>query len=279
LIVEHDKDISYLNMDQLKEQMKAVDAEIFQLKQFIHTFERDQLLKNRKLVLLVDLDQTILHTSLDTSVGNAVGVLQYELGGGRSQRRYQTRLRPHANTFLRNMSQLFEMRVCTLGTREYACKMTSLLDKDGHYFGGRIISREDIDSTTSKRSVLSSQFSVGDNLMVIIDDQRKVWGSAPNLIDVKPYVFFGHSNKNHFNDDDDYLIHLEGMLRNIHRDFYRVYDAAVLQPQGSIPHVKSFLPNTLQRPVKRLRNCDQQTHQITKRRTLDHVYFGRVGLV
>ena len=255
--------------------METLDSDIYVLKQFINTHERDQLLMSRKLVLLVDLDQTLLHTSLENDLTDNDNIFRYEL----DQIKYQTRLRPHVDTFLRNVSELFDMRICTLATRGYACKMTSLLDKDGNYFGGRIISREDANSTSSKTSVLSNHFTVGDNLVVIIDDQRRVWSSAPNLIDVKPYVFFGQSNGNHIDDSDAYLNQLQSTLRNIHRDFFRAYDASVLQSQGSLPHVKSFMPNSLQPRVKRLRSCDQYMQQMSKRRCVDSVNYCCVGQV
>ena len=268
--------------------MRLLDSQIKALKQFVGRHEQDQLLQNRKLVLLVDLDLTLLHTRHATGQ-TPEGAFSFELEPGKW---YETRLRPHTNTFLENMSKLFEMRICTLATREYANKMTTFLDKYGHYFGNRITSREDLEYT-SKVGALKKLYPVGDNLVVIIDDTKKVWGSAPNLIDVKPYVFFGNGNINHSNDGDDYLLHLQSTLRKIHRDFFRAYDANVGKEQVKLPHAKNFLPKCRRRMLsepnfeqlkcaaKRSRNCNEESQQpflCKRRRTTDDTMCAQIGL-
>ena len=234
-----------------RNEMKRLDSEIGELKQFIGRYEKDLLIKRRKLVLLVDLDQTLLHTSEADKVTNE-GVFYYKLKGDPSQRQFQTRIRPHTDIFLENMSELFEMRICTMGNREYAYKMASFMDKNGHYFADRITCREDIESPDSKTGLLNSLFPIGDHLVVIIDDQEDVWDWAPNLIGVKPYVYFGQAGTNHLNDNDDYLLHLEGILRTIHHNFFQAYDAN--SESASLLHVKRFFPNILRRRVEKRGN-------------------------
>ena len=89
------------------ESMRLLDSQIKALKQFVGRHEQDQLLQNRKLVLLVDLDLTLLHTRHATGQ-TPEGAFSFELEPGKW---YETRLRPHTNTFLENMSKLFEMRI------------------------------------------------------------------------------------------------------------------------------------------------------------------------
>ncbi|KAK9184735.1 hypothetical protein WN943_025086 [Citrus x changshan-huyou] len=53
------------------------------------------------------------------------------------------KLRPFVHTFLEQTSSLFEIYVCTMGTRCYAKEAVKLLDPDSKYFSSRIIGRED----------------------------------------------------------------------------------------------------------------------------------------
>lgn len=41
------------------------------------------------------------------------------------------------------MSKLYEMHVYTMGTRSYADAICKIVDPEGKYFGGRIISRDE----------------------------------------------------------------------------------------------------------------------------------------
>lgn len=52
-----------------------------------------------------------------------------------------------ARGFLKQANALFEMHVYTLGIRAYARAAVRLLDPNGIYFGGRIVSRNANEST------------------------------------------------------------------------------------------------------------------------------------
>ena len=268
--------MEYRSITQLRNDVERKERELHHVKQLIGGYEQqEQLLQRRKLVLLLDLDHTLLHSSTATAVAPD-GVFRFQLEGDGPLTQRQTRLRPHVDNFLKNMNELFQLQICTQGIREYANKMAIFLDMDGHYFGDRIISREDIGSLRSKTGVLDTLFPVGDHLVVIIDDQTKVWGSAPNVIGVKPYSFFGQADVNHLNDGDDYLLHLETMLRGIHGDFFRAHDASVCKEDVSLTHVKDFMAINVQCPVslppltnratKRFGNCCQEEQPLSKRR-------------
>jgi len=55
--------------------------------------DTERLLKEKKLVLLVDLDQTLIHTTNDTIPNNIKDVYHFQLYGSNSAW-YHTRLRP-----------------------------------------------------------------------------------------------------------------------------------------------------------------------------------------
>ncbi|XP_033254090.1 RNA polymerase II subunit A C-terminal domain phosphatase-like [Drosophila miranda] len=151
-----------------------------------------RLLADRKLVLLVDLDQTVIHTTNDTVPENIKGIYHFQLYGPQSPW-YHTRLRPGTAEFLERMSQLYELHICTFGARNYAHMIAQLLDPDGKFFSHRILSRDECFNATSKTDNLKALFPNGDSMVCIIDDREDVWNMASNLIQVKPYHFFQHT--------------------------------------------------------------------------------------
>ncbi|SPP73737.1 RNA polymerase II subunit A C-terminal domain phosphatase [Drosophila guanche] len=151
-----------------------------------------RLLADRKLVLLVDLDQTVIHTTNDTVPENIKGIYHFQLYGPQSPW-YHTRLRPGTAEFLERMSQLYELHICTFGARNYAHMIAQLLDPQGKFFSHRILSRDECFNATSKTDNLKALFPNGDSMVCIIDDREDVWNMASNLIQVKPYHFFQHT--------------------------------------------------------------------------------------
>ncbi|KAH8402123.1 hypothetical protein KR009_009977 [Drosophila setifemur] len=151
-----------------------------------------RLLADRKLVLLVDLDQTVIHTTNDTVPDNIKGIYHFQLYGPQSPW-YHTRLRPGTAEFLERMSQLYELHICTFGARNYAHMIAQLLDPEGKFFSHRILSRDECFNATSKTDNLKALFPNGDSMVCIIDDREDVWNMASNLIQVKPYHFFQHT--------------------------------------------------------------------------------------
>ncbi|CAF4914030.1 unnamed protein product [Pieris macdunnoughi] len=153
--------------------------------------DADRLLKDRKLVLLVDLDQTLVHTTNDDIPPNLKGVLHFFLRGPGSQGRWcHTRLRPKTKEFLESASKNYELHVCTFGARQYAHAVTELLDPEKKYFSHRILSRDECFDARTKSANLKALFPCGDNMVCIIDDREDVWRHAANLIQVRPYSFF-----------------------------------------------------------------------------------------
>lgn len=154
--------------------------------------DEQRLLKDRKLALLVDLDQTIVHTTNDNIPPNLKDVHHFQLYGPNSPW-YHTRLRPNTRHFLSEMSRLYELHICSFGARIYAHTIASLLDKDGILFSHRILSRDECFDPASKTANLKALFPCGDDLVCIIDDREDVWQGCGNLVQVKPYHFFRHT--------------------------------------------------------------------------------------
>ncbi|KAI4864473.1 hypothetical protein F4820DRAFT_335100 [Hypoxylon rubiginosum] len=167
-----------------------------------------RLLKDRKLSLVVDLDQTIIHACIDPTVGewqrdpsnpnyDAVkDVRSFQLDDGpRDGPRgttgcwYYIKMRPGLAEFLERIHKMFELHVYTMGTRAYALNIAKIVDPTQKLFGNRIISRDENESIVAKS--LQRLFPVSTNMAVVIDDRADVWPrNRSNLIKVTPYDFF-----------------------------------------------------------------------------------------
>ncbi|CAI2320665.1 unnamed protein product [Caenorhabditis sp. 36 PRJEB53466] len=220
------------------------------LAQELGSADESNLINTRKLVLLVDLDQTIIHTSdrpMTVDTDKHKDITKYTL----HQRLYTTKLRPHTTEFLHKMAQMYEMHIVTYGQRQYAHQIAKILDPDERIFGHRILSRDELFSAQHKTRNLKALFPCGDNLVVIIDDRADVWQYSDALIQIKPYRFFrevgdinapkGADRKEHrmpseIEDDaheDRVLEEIERVLTNIHDKYYEKYD---LRPHNdSVP--------------------------------------------
>ncbi|KIV82699.1 hypothetical protein PV11_04789 [Exophiala sideris] len=162
-----------------------------------------RLLSSRKLSLVVDLDQTIIHAAVDPTIAewmkdkdnpnyDAVKDVQsFQLlddGPGMRGCYYYIKLRPGLAEFLDHVSQLYELHIYTMGTRQYAQQIANIVDPDRKYFGDRILSRDESGSMVAKN--LERLFPVDTKMVVIIDDRGDVWKWNANLIRVTPFDFF-----------------------------------------------------------------------------------------
>ncbi|XP_017678546.1 PREDICTED: RNA polymerase II subunit A C-terminal domain phosphatase isoform X2 [Lepidothrix coronata] len=151
--------------------------------------DQQRLHRNRKLVLMVDLDQTLIHTTEQhcQQMSNK-GIFHFQLGRGEPM--LHTRLRPHCKEFLEKIAKLYELHVFTFGSRLYAHTIAGFLDPEKKLFSHRILSRDECIDPFSKTGNLRYFFPCGDSMVCIIDDREDVWKFAPNLITVKKYVYF-----------------------------------------------------------------------------------------
>ena len=162
-----------------------------------------RLLASKKLILVVDLDQTIIHATVDPTVAewqkdpenpnyDAVkDVRAFQLvddtPGGRGTW-YYIKLRPGLKEFLENVSKMYELHIYTMGTRAYAKNIAEIIDPNRKIFGDRILSRDESGSLIAKS--LQRLFPTDTRMVVIIDDRGDVWGWNPNLVKVTQFSFF-----------------------------------------------------------------------------------------
>ncbi|OAA36422.1 RNA polymerase II CTD phosphatase Fcp1 [Metarhizium rileyi] len=199
---ERDTDRAMINMTH--DQTGLMVSESVAMKAEHDTQKR--LLRQRKLSLVVDLDQTIIHACIEPTIGEwqndesnpnheaVKHVKSFQLNddgprGLASGCTYYIKLRPGLQEFLEEIATMYELHVYTMGTRAYALNIARIVDPDRKLFGNRVISRDENGSITSKS--LQRLFPVSTNMVVIIDDRADVWPrNRPNLIKVVPYDFF-----------------------------------------------------------------------------------------
>ncbi len=142
----------------------------------------------RKLALVVDLDQTIIHACIDPTVGGVAktstnpnyesvkNVKAFQLNDGprgvAHQCWYYIKMRPRLEEFLQRIATMYELHVYTMGTRAYAESVARIVDPERKLFGNRVISRDENGNMSAKS--LQRLFLVSTNMVVIIDDRADV---------------------------------------------------------------------------------------------------------
>lgn len=165
---------------------------------------RDRLLKGRKLSLIVDLDQTVIHTTCERTIAewqedpnnpnyDAVkDVKGFQLADDNvanvAANWYYVKMRPGLKDFFDRVAQMYEMHVYTMATRAYAQAVAKIIDPDRRYFGDRILSRDE--NYTDKLKSLHRLFPTNTDMVVIIDDRADIWHYSPNLVRVPVFNFF-----------------------------------------------------------------------------------------
>lgn len=173
-------------------------------------------LKNeKKLILVVDLDQTVIHCGVDPTIGEwkndpknpnyetLKDVKSFSLdeesifpspyfneGQAPITRKcwYYVKVRPGLKDFFKKIAPLYEMHIYTMATRAYALEIAKIIDPDSSLFGNRILSRDENGSLTQKS--LQRLFPTDQSMVIVIDDRGDVWNWCENLIKVVPYNFF-----------------------------------------------------------------------------------------
>ena len=158
----------------------------------------NRLLKDHKLSLILDLDQTVIHATVNPQLDSLLDqpkwaahpvtrdVHRFMLPD--NQGYYHVKLRPGLLQFLRELSKWFELHIYTMGTRHYAKAVAKIIDPKGEIFKERILSRDESGSFTKK--TIQRLFPCDDSMVIVVDDRADVWEWSDNLIKVRPYTFF-----------------------------------------------------------------------------------------
>lgn len=203
-----------------------------------------RLISCKKLVLILDLDHTLLHANNrcpKEALQEHNDIFQIFLTIAGHRERYFIKKRPWLDEFLESVLEKFELSVYTHGTREYAVQVLKHIDPLKIFFGDRVLTRSDKQHSKgndAKRALVSKDisnlFPVDDSMVLILDDRKDVWkANEANLITIKPYHFFKQVSEELNNasgpsyqpsytavDKDKSLSHVFGLLEWIHAKFY-----------------------------------------------------------
>ena len=219
-------------------------------------------LEKKKLILLLDLDNTIIHTSSlaippnhlenlkntyknyfeKIPIQNEFGMINYIF----------VKFRPFLKTFLKNIKNKYEIFIYTLGTNEYASSIIQYIntnfEKDS-LSKERMMCRVLDENGQAKNKSIKNVFPTQEKMVVIIDDHVEIWNeSGENYICIHPYKFFLEKENNiKVNEDlsakkkninkqfyikqeyDNVLFCMTNLLLSIHRKFYEFYSKFKIQ--------------------------------------------------
>lgn len=176
----------------------------------------ERLLEAKKLSLVIDLDQTILHATMDPSVAewqvDDLHTIWLDSEQGAQQQAYFIKFRPGLRDFLWKAAKLFELHVYTMGSRQYARACTGLLDPNLVLFYDRIMSRDDagVLSCWNKKS-LKRIFPHSSRMVLVLDDRGDVWEWCGNLTPIRPFLFFAARDDR--DGGKDAVVDQQGILR------------------------------------------------------------------
>ncbi|KAG2619542.1 RNA polymerase II C-terminal domain phosphatase-like 4 isoform X1 [Panicum virgatum] len=159
------------------------------------------LLRERKLVLILDLDHTLINsTKLQhiSSAENELGIRTAALKDDPDRSIFMldsmqmlTKLRPFVRKFLKEASNMFEMYIYTMGDKDYAIEIAKLLDPTNVYFPSKVISNSDC---TQRHQKGLDVILGAESVAVILDDTEYVWQKHKgNLILMERYHYFASS--------------------------------------------------------------------------------------
>ncbi|KAF2115468.1 RNA polymerase II subunit A C-terminal domain phosphatase [Lophiotrema nucula] len=163
-----------------------------------------RLLSAKKLSLIVDLDQTVIHTTCERTIAEwqadpenpnyeaVKDVKSFQLADDNvahvAANWYYVKMRPGLKDFFDRMSTMYEMHIYTMATRAYAQAVAKIIDPERKYFGDRILSRDE--NYTDKQKSLHRLFPTNTDMAVIIDDRADIWHYSDNLVRVPVFNFF-----------------------------------------------------------------------------------------
>ena len=182
-----------------------------------------KLIEEKKLALVLDIDNTLVHTTPESRINDKPNVDNeniYEFKFPESPHLCYVKFRPYLREFLEQLEPFYQFHVYTHGSRQYANILIPLIDPKSQFFKPgvtNVITRDDIKNKNTKN--LEHLFPFKDNMALILDDREDVWTSGnlicPNLIKVQPYYYFDE-----ISDEDDLFPVLKPLLLEIHSRFY-----------------------------------------------------------
>lgn len=205
--------------------------------------------RNGKLVLLLDLDNTLLHACSQTKLDMLDINLSHfvdELGEPElfkftmpnfANVRYYMKLRPGLRGFLHVLSLYYEMSIYTNATKEYADVVVSILDPDRSLFMDRIVARTSAGERDLQKTASRLYPDLDPRFIVAFDDRTDVWADVPHthVVTAEHYEFFdshitelsesygiagSNTEPSYEIDSDRHLQHMVNVFLELHKRFF-----------------------------------------------------------
>jgi len=208
------------------------------------------LLKERKLILICDLDETLISAIyLNDNYLNSnfhKSIVIASTGKQVKSNHVYIKLRPHLTDFLEKMGNIFELHLMSMGTASHVKQCVEVIDPTKKYFGNRITSRENI-VDYNKAKATEEMFPGCSNIIICLDDNMDTWNYSPTLVSIKPFNYFVPMTKDlHFFAmatkekikvfidsyldilelclKDNILLSLQSVLEEFHDNFFKILD-------------------------------------------------------
>ena len=210
-----------------------------------------QMIQAKKLVLVLDIDHTLLHSIDRRTIGWDKGKCPpgvFELLDGVTI----SVLRPGLSSFLESVHHLYEIHLCTMGIRSYAKEVAHLMDPNKKYFRG-VVTRDDHDVKGQKNL---QSLMVEPRISLIMDDCTNVWHEENHgaILKVDPFLVFIEDTKkktteyrglNGCDQTDTELYRLRDLLQRVHETFYRLFG----HQKGCSTDVRTIMQSVLLHPT------------------------------
>ncbi|KAJ3032650.1 hypothetical protein HDV00_007291 [Rhizophlyctis rosea] len=163
----------------------------------------DFLLKSRKLVLILDLDQTLVHAvpgiDYDTWLqelatdwpDEAKRIHRFRLVETGNRETFLA-VREGVVEFLELLAKTFELVVYTAGVDEYAQRVGGILDPNGNLLKGRLFGKSSLyrDRNGIDWKRFDHVVPGVESLSLVVDDTWKVWNFHDAVVPISSFYFF-----------------------------------------------------------------------------------------
>lgn len=222
----------------------------------------DTYLKKQQLILLLDLDNTIIHTYTsklrlpDSQIKNLRDLYKTYFAKVPIKNEINrndiilVKFRPFLKTFLKNIQNKYEIYIYTHGTKEYATGIIQYINLNferDSLSTRRMLYRVVDKYGNPKIKSIKDVFPTQENMLLIIDDRINVWKeSGGNFICIYPYKFFIENDElinelpnnklKNINIEyylkseyDNVLFCITNLLLGVHRKFFEFYSKFHIQ--------------------------------------------------
>lgn len=192
-----------------------------------------EITRGHKMILILDLDNTIIHARQVPLEYEYRGKFPDELESDffevcpSGTTKFIVKKRPMLDAFLQKLDQSFAIFVYTFGTRIYGLEVIHNIDPEEKILKkSRLISKSDYKNLNHKEleKIIPEKYR---DLVLILDDNKEVWSKyKDNLVQVYPYYFWQREEDNEVIrsvDHSDHYLHYLGHFLQRSVDIYKKY--------------------------------------------------------